>query len=127
MYSRTSTSVCTIGPLLVCIQWDLYKSVYNRTFTILCTVLYSSPQITAREVMDRYYIDLYVLSMHLSAYMNQTSHCAMSANSCLNTTKAAAMKFHEWIRHYLEPNLARTSSLAEDKKVVYIIFAYVFV
>ena len=24
VYSRTSTSVCTVGPLLVCVQWDLY-------------------------------------------------------------------------------------------------------
>ena len=70
--------------------------------------------------MDSFYIDLYVLSMHLSAFMNQTSHCAMSANGCLNTTKAAAMKFHEWIRDYLEPRLTRTGSLAEDKKVAYI-------
>ena len=22
--SRTSTSVCAVGPLLVCVQWDLY-------------------------------------------------------------------------------------------------------
>ena len=24
VYSKTSTSVCTVGPLLVCVQWDLY-------------------------------------------------------------------------------------------------------
>ena len=27
MYSRTSTSECIVGPLLVCVQWDLYYCV----------------------------------------------------------------------------------------------------
>ena len=38
VYSGTSTSVCTVGPLLVCVQWDLYWCVYSRTSTSVCTV-----------------------------------------------------------------------------------------
>ena len=38
VYSGSSTCVCTVGPLLLCVQWDLYWCVYSRTSTSVCTV-----------------------------------------------------------------------------------------
>ena len=38
MKSGTSTSVCTVGPLLVRVQWDFYYSVYSGASTSVCTV-----------------------------------------------------------------------------------------
>ena len=37
MYSGTSTSVCTVGPLLVCVQWDAYMhaSSFARVKTLI--------------------------------------------------------------------------------------------
>ena len=96
MYSRTSTSVCTVGPLftsvctvgplLVCVQWDFYWCVYCTVGPVISNDINFEP-LVPRKVVSlngfRLILNAVLISLHSSTSLSVFSILA-HANAILH-------------------------------------------